>query len=260
MNGGFVLKKIMIEEMSWIEFRDVMATNDLIIVPVGSIEEHGPHNPLGTDYMIARATAKAIGEKVNAPVSPVMPIGNARNLMGFPGTASIDSELLQQVMVQVCESYIKHGAKRFLFINGHGGNTSTLKMVSAELYNKHGVISTQTEWWLTLPQISEYKCNDHGGQFETSLMMAVNEELVDMSKAQTVLRKNLTDELVFKDGLEYKGAKVAVGFTLEKITPLGNYGAEAEKANLDLGNKLFDKYIDYCSGLATELKKIPARN
>lgn len=254
------MKKIMIEEMSWIEFREAMSTNDLIIIPVGSLEEHGPHNPLGTDYMIAKATAKAIGEKVKVPVSPVMPIGNARNLIGFPGTASIDSELLQQVMVQVCESYIKHGAKRFLFINGHGGNTSTLKMVSADLYGKYGVISTQTEWWLTLPQISEYKCNDHGGHFETSMMMTVDEDLVDMSKAKTVPRTNLTENLVFNDGLEYRGAKVSVGFTLDKITPLGNYGAEAEKANRELGDELFNIYVEYCSGLASELMKIPVRN
>ncbi len=246
----------MIEEMSWYEFRDVMATNDLIIVPVGSIEEHGPHNPLGTDYMIARATAKAIGEKANAPVVPVMPIGNARNLMGFPGTATLDPELLREIMVQVCEAYIRHGAKRFLFINGHGGNTATLKMVSADLYAKHGVLSTQTEWWITLPQISEYPCNDHGGHYETSMMMAVDEKLVDMSKAQTVPRKNLTDELIFNKGLEYRGAQIPIPVTLDKYTPLGNYGAEAEKANIELGEKLFETYVEYCSGLAEELRKV----
>ena len=148
------MKKVMVSEMSWIEFRDNMASNDLVIIPVGSIEEHGPHNPLGTDMIIAREAARAIGERACAPVAPVMPVGNARNLIGFPGTATIDPELLRQVMVQVCEAYIHHGAKRFLFINGHGGNTTTLKMVGADLYAKHGVISTQTEWWITLPQIS----------------------------------------------------------------------------------------------------------
>lgn len=250
------MNRVLISEMSWVEFRDVMATNDLVIIPVGSIEEHGPHNPLGTDMLIARATAKAIGQKAYAPVAPVMPVGNARNLMGFPGTATIDPELLRQVMVQLCEAYILHGAKRFLFINGHGGNTSTLKKVAADLYAKHGVISTQTEWWLTLPYISEFPCNDHGGQYETSMMLAVDEKLVDMTKARTVPRKDLTDNLAFADGLEFRGVKLQVPVSLDRLTPLGNYGAPAEKADLDVGRKMFNVYVDYCVGLAEELRKI----
>jgi creatinine amidohydrolase len=250
------LKKVMLTDMSWYEFRDAMSSNDLVIIPVGSVEEHGQHNPLGADLIIARAAANAIGERVNAPVAPVMPIGNARNLMGFPGTASIDPELLRQVMVQVCEAYIMHGAKRFLFINGHGGNTAALKMVAADLYAKHGAIATQTEWWTILKQISEYPCNDHGGYYETSMVMAVDENLVDMSKAKTVPRKNLTSELIFKNGLEFRGVGVPVPVTLDKLTPVGNYGAEAEKANVEMGRKMFEVYVDYCAGLAEELRKI----
>lgn len=250
------MKRVLISEMSWSEFRDVMATNDLVIIPVGSIEEHGPHNPLGTDMLIARATAKEIGLKAHAPVAPVMPIGNARNLAAFPGTATIPPELLRQVMVQLCEAYILHGAKRFLFINGHGGNTATLKQVAADLYAEHGAISTQTEWWLTLPHISEFPCNDHGGQYETSMMLAIREELVDMTKARTVPRKDLTDRLAFADGLEFRGVKLPVPMSLDRLTPLGNYGAPAEKADRETGLKMFDIYVDYCVGLAEELRKI----
>jgi len=246
----------MIAEMSWVRFREVMATNDLVIVPVGSIEEHGPHNPLGTDTIIAREMAKEIGMRAEAPVAPVMPIGNARNLMGFPGTATLDPELLRQVIVQLCEAYIRHGAKRFLFINGHGGNTSTLKNVEADLYARHGVISTQTEWWLTLPKMSEFPCNDHGGQYETSMVLAIDETLVDMAKAKTVPRKNLTGELTFADGLQFRGVKLPVSISLDRLTPLGNYGAEAEKATAELGGKMREAYIEYCVGLARELRKI----
>lgn len=131
-----------------------------------------------------------------------MPIGNASSLMGFPGTVSIDVELLRDVLNEVCEGFIKHGAKRFLFINGHGGNTSTIKMVSYDLFEKHKVFSTQTEWWLILKQISEFPCNDHGGKYETSMMMVVDKKLVDMDKAKTVPRNNLRDKIVFDDGLK----------------------------------------------------------
>ena len=252
-------KKVLLEEMSWYEYRDVMASNDLIIVPVGSCEQHGLHNPLGEDTYIAKAAAIAIGEKANAPVAPVMPVGNARTLMGFPGTATIDPELLRQVMVQVCESLIKHGAKRFLFINGHGGNTPTLKVVSADLYSKHDVISTQTEWWTTLMQISEYKDKalyGHGGITETSMMMAVDEGLIDLTKAKTVLRKPLTDALGFENALMFKGATVPVPVPVNKYTPTGNYGIDVEKSSTEFGKELFDIYVDYCVGLCEELRKV----
>jgi creatinine amidohydrolase len=250
------MNKVLISDMSWVEFRDVMATNDLVIIPVGSIEEHGPHNPLGTDMLIARAAARAIGAKAQAPVAPVMPVGNARNLAAFPGTATIDPELLRQVMVQLCEAYIRHGAKRFLFINGHGGNTATLKRVSADLYARHKAIATQTEWWLTLPRISEYPCNDHGGKYETSMVMAVDEGLVNMAKAVTVPRKNLSAQLTFSNGLQFRGAKLTSPVPLDRLTPMGNYGAEAEQADVRMGRKMFDVYVDYCAGLVEELRKI----
>jgi creatinine amidohydrolase len=243
--------------MSWTEFRDAMTNNDLVVVPVGSIESHGPHNPLGTDTLLALACAKAIGLKANAPVAPVMPIGDARNLMGFPGTASIDPELLRQVMVQTCESYIKAGAKKILFINGHGGNTSTLKMVAADLYAKHGVLVTYTEWWTTLLQLySEYPCNEHGGRCETSMVLAVDPSLVDMKKAKTVPRKDLAPGMTFTDGFKFRGVKLPVTVALDRLTPMGNYGDPAEEASEETGKKMFDLYVDYCVRLVEELRKV----
>jgi len=251
------MKKILIEEMSWVEFRSAMTDNDLIIFPVGSIEEHGSHNPLGTDYLIAKKAAYDIGMKVDAPVAPVMPIGNAINLMGFPGTVTLDPELLRNVLLQVCEGFIKQGAKRFLFVNGHGGNRSTIKIVSNDLYEKYKVFSTQTEWWIILRQMSEFPCNDHGGKHETSMVMVLDDSLVDMGKANTVKRKNLTEKLIYEGGLTLNGVNLPTDFSLDKVTSVGNYGARAEEASKELGKKMYETYINYCCELAEEIRKIP---
>lgn len=251
------MKKVLIEEMSWVEFRSAMTNNDLIIFPVGSIEENGPHNPLGTDYLIAKKAAYDIGMKVNAPVAPLMPLGNASDLMGFPGTVTLDPELLRNVLLQVCEGFIKQGAKRFLFINGHGGNTSTIKIVSNDLYEKYKVFSTQTEWWIILKQMSEFPCNDHAGKHETSMVMVVDDSLVDMGKANTVKRKNLTEKLIYEGGLKLNGVNLPSNFSLDKVTSVGNYGARAEEASKELGEKMYETYINYCCELAEEIRKIP---
>lgn len=251
------MNTVLINEMTWVEFKEMMAVTDLVIVPVGSTEEHGLHNPLGTDFLIAGATAKAIGEKVKAPVAPVLPIGNARRLMDFPGTVSLDPELLRAVVREVCENLIRYGAKRFLFINGHGGNTAALKVVAADLYEKYHVIATQTEWWKILPQISEFPCNDHGGKYESAMMMAIAEHLVDLSKARNVQEQPLSKAFTFEYGLRFQGVQLADPRRVKHITSVGNYGAPAEEATRELGQQLFDRYVDYCAGLAEALRQIP---
>ena len=250
--------KTLIQEMSWFEFRQAMALNDLVIIPVGSIEEHGPHNPLGTDTILARELARRIGEKAGVPVAPVIPIGSTHNLAAFPGTINVDPMLLRQVVLEVAESYVAHGAKRFLFVNGHGGNANSLKMVCSDLHAKHeNVIAVHSEWWKVLAEISEYPCNDHGGKHETSFVMDVDPSLVDMSKAKTVPRADLTEKLTYSDKFRFDGVTIPnCGVPLHKITPLGNYGAPAEEASAELGEAMSQIYVDYCVDLVNELRRV----
>lgn len=253
------MKKILISEMSWYEFRDAMAMNDLIIIPVGSTEAHGPHNPLGTDLILARDLARRIGEKAQVPVAPAVPIGCCRNLTDFPGTVSMDPMLLRRLLVEICESYIAHGAKRFLFVNGHGGNSSAIKMACCDLHHAHeNIIAVQSEWWTLVPQISEYPCNDHGGKYETSAVLSVDETLCDMSRARTVPRTPLTEEMTFDYKFHFRGAMLNPygGFHLRTLNPYGNFGAPAEEASKELGEKITQIYVDYCAALVDELKRV----
>lgn len=252
------MKSVLISEMSWLEFREAMAMNDMIILPVGSQEEHGPHNPLGTDAILAETMALKIGQRTNTPVAPILPIGCTHNLAAFPGTINVDVNLFRTVVVEICESYIAHGAKRFLIVNGHGGNANALTFACADLHARHeNVIAIHSEWWKILPTMSDFPCNDHGGKFETSAVLAVDETMVDMSKAKTVLRKNLTEQLTYVD--KFRFGKVTIpncGITLDKLTDYGNYGAPAEEASKELGEAMTEAYVDYCAQLVAELKRV----
>ncbi len=251
------MKKVLIEEMSWSEFKEAMAGNDLIIMPVGSLEAHGRHNPLGVDLLVAAYCAKLIGEKVGAPVAPVMPFGWAASLAGYPGTVSLDPELYRKVLFSYAESYIKHGAKRFLWINGHGGNVPILGNVAGDLYEKYGTISSFTEWWTTLKQLKEdWPCDDHGGHFETSVMMAVNPDIVDMAKARVAPTSFLSEGLAAGG---YRGVSVTLPIPSHKRQAgqkVANRGREPWGANAELGKAMIQTYVDYCVGLAAELRKM----
>ncbi|MBC7078492.1 MAG: creatininase family protein, partial [Synergistales bacterium] len=168
------MQKVLLEEMSWTEARDALARSDLVIVPVGSLEEHGPHNPLGTDFIIAREAARLVGERVGAPVTPVLPLGYCLGLTGFPGTVSIDPELFRRLVFSLCEGLVRWGARRFLFVNGHGGNTAILNVVALDLRKQYGAVAASTQWWHVLAQMNpEWPCNGHGDKFETSMNLAV---------------------------------------------------------------------------------------
>lgn len=249
------MDKVLIERMSWTEFEQAMKETDVVIIPVGSLEEHGPHNPLGVDIHAAAYCAELIGQKARVPVAPVMPFGDARGLLGFPGTVSIDTELLRQVLVAYAESFIRHGAKRFLFINGHGGNVPALAMAAGDLYDKHGCVSLFTEWWVTLPEINpDWPCDDHGGYFETSFMMGVNASLVEMSRAQKPPETaSLTAGMV---GGKFRGVRIPLPIPLDKRQKMGNMGRPPAGASEEVGKAMIDAYVDYNVGLVEELKKI----
>ncbi|MDR2028975.1 MAG: creatininase family protein, partial [Treponema sp.] len=102
-------KSVFIEDLSWPEFAEAIALDDVIILPVGSTEEHGPQSPLGTDFFIADALARAIGKKADALVAPAIPIGNAQGLLDFPGTISIDPAVLTDLVFEICENFVRHG-------------------------------------------------------------------------------------------------------------------------------------------------------
>lgn len=251
------MNKVLIEEMSWDEFKDAMKETDLVIIPVGVIEEHGRHNPLGTDALIAEACAKLVGERVNAPVAPVMPFGYSPNVIDFPGTNSLDPMLYRKVLVSYAESFVRHGAKRFLFINGHGGNTTILGMVAGDLFDRHGCICSFTQWWETLAQLdSTMPCNDHGGYFETSMMMAVNSEIVNLDNACDAPVNNLTENIAYSGGWKFKGTAISMPMSLYKHQKIGNVGNSPLGANAELGNRMIEKYVDYNVGLGNELRKV----
>lgn len=253
------MEKVLIGEMSWTEFKEAIEETDLIIIPVGVMEEHGIHNPLGTDTFIAEACAKQVGERARALVAPVMPFGYSPNIVKFAGTMSLDPQLLRKVLLSYAESYVKHGAKRFLFINGHGGNNDVLGMVCGDLYDRYGCICSHTQWWETLPQINkEWPCDDHGGYYETSMMMAVNEEIIDMSKAQAGPVNGLTSEIAYTRGWTYKGAKIPIPVDLYGQQKIGNVGRPPFGANKELGLEMMEAYVEYNVGLVQELRKIEA--
>jgi len=251
------MDKILIGEMSWTDFQEKMKETDLVIMPVGVLEEHGHHNPLGIDTYIAEKAAFEVGKKTKFLVAPVMPYGYVTNVRNFSGTISLDPQTYRKLIKSYCESFIKYGVKRILFINGHGGNNDLLSMVSIDLFEEHECFCMYTTWWESLREINGgWPCDDHGGYYETSMMMAVNEDIIDMTKAKEAPKIQLTEKLKQNRGWRFNEAKINVPWDEYSLQKIGNKGNPPEGANAKLGKEMLEKYVEFNVELAEEMKKI----
>lgn len=113
---------LVLQEMTWVEIQAYLENSDLVIIPLGSTEQHGPHLPLGSDYYQALSVAKKISDRTQVVVAPVLLVGYSEYHSGFPGTLSIKPETMEQVVFECVENLIKNGFRRFMFFNSHGGN------------------------------------------------------------------------------------------------------------------------------------------
>src|SRR5258706_489905 len=113
--------------------------NPLVILPAGSVEQHGPHLPTGTDIYAANVIGHAVAERMDGLVLPGGPLGVTPMHMPFEGTITLTPETYQRVVVESCESTAKHGAKRLLILNWHEGNIPSLAIASEKLHRDVGM-------------------------------------------------------------------------------------------------------------------------
>jgi len=151
-----------------------------VLVPVGSLEQHGPHLPLDTDTVIASAVAEAAAERLAAGgasvlVAPPITIGASGEHQAFPGTVSIGHEALRFVLVEIVRS-LSTWAGRIAFVNGHGGNVATLRDALAQMRAEGHPVA-----WV--PYAFESAVDAHAGFDETSVMLHLAPTRVTMARA-----------------------------------------------------------------------------
>lgn len=163
-----------LEEMSWIDAKKAFLEKPVVLIPTGSTEQHGPHNPLGTDHFIAQEICR----RTNYLVTPTIPIGVSKHHRQFPGTLWVESKVFKEYVLGICDSLRYHGVEKIVIVNGHGGNTQALIEVAMEM-RERGVFVAIFEWWKALRLNA-----GHGGKEETSVNLFLYENLVKMERVE----------------------------------------------------------------------------
>ncbi|ACS33087.1 Creatinine amidohydrolase (creatininase) [Thermococcus gammatolerans EJ3] len=207
---------VRIEELSWPEFDRIKDKVVAVILPVGSVEAHGRHLPLGTDVFAPLKIAELVEQKVRERgkevlVMPPIWYGHSFALNAYPGTINVRPESLRMYVGDVLAELAAEGFKKIVLLNGHGGNVYPLTEAAedvAELYPDVEVYLIN--WWLDFREdiLSVCSGQGHAGEDETSVMLAIRPELVNMREARgrrvkrkiRVIKKDIGKE-VFPDGL-----------------------------------------------------------
>jgi creatinine amidohydrolase len=173
--------------MTWPEVEDLLTRSDMVIIPVPSLEQHGPQTPIGTDYLSGVERAKLIAQKADVLVAPVLMAGISPYHMEFPGTIALSHDTVQRVYFETAQSLIHHGFRRILFLNSHQGNQYMTAYVADRINQETPAIAVELGAVVApmMPRETtrSTQFDRHAGVGETSGALYLFPNLVDISKA-----------------------------------------------------------------------------
>ena len=151
-----------LSNLTWPKAEEYFRAHDTVLIGIGSIECHGRHMPLGTDTLIPDFLLDKIEQKSDVLIAPTIPYGACQSLAPYPGTIDIDNEVLYQFCRQIFLSLYRHGARKFVFLNGHGGNMKMIERLGLEFEDK-GCLVAMLNWWLMAWDMNPAWKGGHGG-------------------------------------------------------------------------------------------------
>jgi creatinine amidohydrolase len=182
------------QDMTTAEFARLDAGRVIALLPVGAIEQHGPHLPVAVDACINQGiVARALGlmpEELPLAVLPMLPVGKSNEHLAFPGTLSLSAETLARLWTEIGESVARAGVRKLVLFNSHGGQPQVMEIVARDLRVRLGMIAVAYSWYSAgippdlFPE-AEVRDGIHAGAIETSMMLHLRPDLVQMDEART---------------------------------------------------------------------------
>ncbi len=243
-------------ELNWPDAEALFKEVDIALLPVGAIEQHGPHLPLDTDAFDADYLARRVAETCSNPrplVLPLVPYGVSYHHDDFKGTVSISNETLSRLVYDIGMAVAGHGIRKLLIINGHGGNDPALNF-AAQMINRDARIFVCVDTGETsdvdIEAIVQTANDVHAGEIETSTTLAVRPELVHMERAKPTVPEFSSKYLDFssKRGINW------YAYT-RRISDTGIMG-DPTKASAAKGDKIWTAMIAHLVAFVEDLKQL----
>jgi creatinine amidohydrolase/Fe(II)-dependent formamide hydrolase-like protein len=157
--GAAMLPSRFFSELTQPEIAAQFKKNPLVILPAGSVEQHGPHLPTGTDTLAANMIAQHVAERMDGLVLPATPLGVTPMHMPFEGTITLTPDTYMRVVIETCASTAKHGAKYLMLMNWHEGNIPSLAIAAEALHRTHGMTVLTVQACYVAEELYGGSCN-----------------------------------------------------------------------------------------------------
>jgi creatinine amidohydrolase len=233
------------------------------ILPVGAIEQHGPHLPVRVDAainagIIARAVEMMPAE-CPALVLPMMPVGKSDEHLAFPGTLTLSHATLARAWFELGESVHRAGIRKMLFFNSHGGQPQLLDIVCRDLRVKLGMFAVSAMWPRLIDMddlfdAAENRHGIHGGQSETSVMLHLHPDLVEMNRAENFVP--LSVEIERESTMLAPQGAASFGWQTQDLNPKGACG-DATMATAELGKLTVERAAARLVALIDDISRYP---
>ncbi len=227
---------ILWEEVGWVDLEAYLRRDDRAMVPVGSCEQHGRHLSFATDYLIPTEIARRVSARTRVPVAPTLCFGMSVHHMDFPGTITLSPDTFVAVMRDIVESLYRHGFRRVMIVNGHGGNIAPIATALASTVDRHRDLRVKVgHWWQdpAVQAVMREAWNDveyHAAAGETSAILAIRPGIPKLDRAA---------QSAWREGLEFKGPRHWKAFF-----PHGTAGVDPKKASAQVGERLLAAATD----------------
>jgi creatinine amidohydrolase len=218
-------------DMTWQEIAGAETGRWIAVLPLAAVEQHGPHLPLGVDTYIAEAYLARVGKLLpdDLPVTflPVQRVGVSAEHLSYPGTLTFSASTAIAAWTELGESLARAGVRKLVLVTSHGGNVAAMEMVARDLRTRLGMLAVTVGWHrFGYPDGAfggeEKKHGIHGGDIETSLMLAAMPDAVRMDKAANATPATIAMAREFK----WLGAYRPAGFAwmTQDLNPTGAIG------------------------------------
>ncbi len=244
------------------ELFEVDPESTIALLPVGAVEQHGPHLPLGTDALIGLGVIEALPGDDDEPrvlVLPPLAVGYSLEHQGVPGTLSIEAEALIAVWTDIGRSVARTGVRKLVVFNSHGGQIPLLDVVALRLRVEHQMLVARCSYFALgsppgLFAEEELANGLHGGEVETSLMLHLHPSLVRREYLQDF--EGLPAQLARRNEVLGVELPVGIGWMSQDLAPAGVCG-NAARADAKRGATLVNYLAGKLATLIEELARTP---
>ena len=250
-------------DLSTREFAALDMGRIVAVLPVGAVEQHGPHLPVRVDAAInAGILARAVDlmpDDLPALVLPALPIGKSNEHLAFPGTLSLPYDLLARLWFEVAKSAWRAGVCRIVIWNSHGGQPQVMEIVCRELRVELGMLAVGASWFRTIDTADLYSETErrhgiHGGESETGVMLHLHPELVRMDLAEDFRPRSM--EVERRGGMLGPEGGVGYGWQAQDLHPAGVAG-NAAAADAERGREEVERAARALVRLVREVADTP---